>query len=103
MTEFDRAMECMQDNTESIFSEINKECESYWEDNDKADPYVQEYMFHDPVDMISLMKLYIENEKLQRQITADSFKKRSGLLKEQLGADKQMAADVALPEYVYVF
>lgn len=104
MTEFEKAIECMQDNTDSIFTEIDQECASYWEDKDEKNPCVLEYMFDTPVDMMGMMKIYIENEKLRRQVTADSFRQRAKLGEKQTnGYGAQETPDVALPEYVYVF
>lgn len=104
MTEFNKVTECMQDNTETIFTQIHEECESYWEDKDKDAPCVLEYMFNTPVDMMGLMSRYIENEKLRKQITADSFRKRTASQKKQSSENGQRETEGAeLPEYVYVF
>ncbi len=99
----DIIMECIGDNTQSIFTEINRKCDSYWEEKEDKYPCVLEYMFDTPIAMMELLKIYIENDKLRRLVTADSFKMRSEKLKIQTSKKNKDIDDVKLPEYVYVF
>lgn len=103
LIEIDKILEFMDNNVETIFTEFNRECDSYWEEKKSNCPLVSEYMFDTPIEMMNLLKIYIENEKLQRQVTADAFKRRSEKLAARTANDKVNIEEVELPEYVYVF
>lgn len=103
LIEIDKIFEFMDNGAETIFTEFNKKCDSYWEEKETDYPLVSEYMFDTPVDMMDLLKIYIGNEKLQRQVTADAFKRHSEKLTVRVANDKVNMEEVELPEYVYVF
>lgn len=103
LIEADKIMECIGNDIQTIFSDIDKNCDSYWEEKNADFPCVLEYGFDTPVDMMNMLSVYIENEKLRKKITADSFKGHNEKLTVQASNEKVTEEEVKLPEYVYVF
>ena len=87
----------------TIFTKWEKERDSYWEEKDDRYPCILEYKFDTPADMMKLLKIYIEDERMLKMLVADSFKKRNEVQAERLDANDEKPEDVSLPEYVYVF
>jgi hypothetical protein len=95
-----KLMEFAGKSQEDIFSKIDSECASYWQEVDSQEALMEKYEFETPMDLICELSKYIQSTDLCKIMTAASFKNQqvaSNLKKEKTEEDAQ------LPEYVYNF
>lgn len=83
---------------EDIFSKIDYEAQSYWEE-ETTGAALTEYMFDTPVELSAFMKEYLDDDMLRNIVIAASFKKKDSYRKSKDRNDM----DRTVPDYVYNF
>lgn len=90
---------------QNILTSIDKNADTYWEDAEAAASYLTEYNMETPVEMMNVLKGYLNQDEVIRVATAAAFKNRVEVGEEAIiGRDSGSSdEDTALPEYVYNF
>ncbi|MBR1391648.1 MAG: hypothetical protein IJ567_09470 [Lachnospiraceae bacterium] len=94
-----RLQEYACDSKANIFTEIDTEADTYWEDEKEQNALMQIYGFETPLELMNGLKMYI-NDDLNKIITAACFKNQHVVMDT---ASNDNDAQNQLPEYVYNF
>lgn len=96
-------MRYCEEHKNAVFEEIHTDAESYWEKRARSKPFISEYGFHTPAEMMECMQYYLESEELRKIITVGAFKKFAGQTDRQKDTADDRDENKSLPEYVYNF
>ena len=99
--EKEKLLEFASKSQQNIFSEIDKSCTSYWQDENINECFMEKYEFETPMELMRRLSDFIEKKEIVKIITVASFKNQH-IVARQMKANEDVG-DEQLPEYVYNF